>query len=336
MVKSAVTILTFTNLDFWPLMLNWLRHHSSIALLAMARTRVHMYDNETSVLCTREVERLGHRDHVQCVLAADQANVLDTAFNTTRWRMLKYKLQAAHAAIESQVASGDLASPVIILDADALILSAPCLLEWVSFGEDIVMQTETLVGCPTDVFKALGFGLNTGVGMFRPAAYSLLDAVLRNWRRHHFRYLEVCADQEMFSGYILRYAAPSWTDFPNTLQLNQTASPFVSTRKTFNTTSTLNASSRSLVLSLRLLNFSRWPNNAADKRIEPYKFSVDRRLEYKWLLDRSSFYRYRNRSDIVHIFYAINESERCMCHLQSGSAELKRSKFRRRNLWYLD
>ena len=132
-------------------------------------------------------------------------------------------------------------TPVILMDADAMIQSQACFDELMAYPEDMVAQMEGTRACPVREFDMLGFTINTGVILFRPTVLRVLEQVvqLRDEATQGYPYHAHCYDQEILNG-IVAHANPHWVDLYSVLRFSPALQPPMPT------------------LSLRLLNPDRW------------------------------------------------------------------------------
>ena len=160
-------------------------------------------------------------------------------------------------------------SPVVLMDADAMVLARACFDELFAYDEDMVAQMEGHLACPASAEQSLGFTINTGMIMFRPAMLGVLELLveLRDnatcvqpgpWKSHEesrtscpgshvgYRYRAHCSDQEILNT-IVRGSHPRWTTYGSVLQFTP-ARAWATPR--------LMSSKRDL--SVRMLDANRW------------------------------------------------------------------------------
>jgi len=211
---------------------------------------------------------------------------------------LAYKFQAA---LDTLINTRE---PVILLDLDALVLRRECFDEWLAHPEDVVLQVGGAPGCPSGwPFKVLGVGLNSGAMLIRPSAAWLLSAALSLREQQQpvalgdtlpparvlphsstlFPYVAHCYEQELLVFAVLA-ADPLWRRFPFELSLmlgERSVSSRLGSRGSWRAFApderhtprwqiverTLRASRLSHVLSMRMLNYSRWAGGPKPIRI---------------------------------------------------------------------
>ena len=132
-----------------------------------------------------------------------------------------YKMRATIRHLKEQ------ASPVVLMDADAMVLDRACFDELFAYEEDMVAQMEGHLACPAAVEESIGFTINTGMILFRPSMLAVLELLVElrdnqtctqaaDWMRHEhsritcprnesqgtrigYRYRAHCSDQEILN-----------------------------------------------------------------------------------------------------------------------------------------
>ena len=179
-----------------------------------------------------------------------------------------YKMRATIRHLKEQ------ASPVVLMDADAMVLDRACFDELFAYEEDMVAQMEGHLACPAAVEESIGFTINTGMILFRPSMLAVLELLVElrdnqtctqaaDWMRHEhsritcprnesqgtrigYRYRAHCSDQEILNT-IVRFSRPHWTTYGSVLQFTPTR--YVSTPHLARSKQTL---------SVRMLDARRW------------------------------------------------------------------------------
>ena len=210
---STWRFLIVANEKYFPLVLNAITYYGAFPD-GGPPIEFHATDDAGLALC-----RALSSSRVTCVRGdgcCDQSRMSGLEFFE---RILLFGLQTAHKVL---VSTG---LPVLLLDADALVLRPACFDEWLSIDEDVVAQVGGCPLCTPHACEILGSAFNTGAILFKPRSAILLDQVVgkynawnANNRTGHL-FLKTCYNQELFNEELLLHR-PRWLSFPNILSID--------------------------------------------------------------------------------------------------------------------
>ena len=237
MPASASVITVAGGERFVPILQNAILHMRS--LRDAPPLHVHCLDDKVWSACTNLSDANVHCVRPSTCCLPEHGRIAPSARVGPHYNHLEALLTYKLVAVKAQLAATG--RPVILLDADALVLRGGCFDEWLAYNEDIVMQTGGPPGCPDEAFRPMGFGLNTGAILVRPGAARWLKSTLA-MRDRGYPYNHVCFEQELFVTAVKR-ARPMWRAFPEVLVLRPQRDGHRYDPP---------------AITLRLLNFSRW------------------------------------------------------------------------------
>ena len=225
--------------------------------------------------------------------------------------------------------------PVLLLDADAMVISPACFDELAGFDEDIITQLGTQYNpCPAFAADRLGFHINLGVTLYRPTALPFLNAVwqirefqmpptcTKGWAGGCHKYLHHCHEQELLHVHLVR----SQLEWRETLAVLQVTPPHQG-----------GAGNPTPTTSVRLLDLLRWGHTFPEAELlNGVTMRVDARLDGRRNVSRD--YRVqarckRNGKGIRWSHWCRQPSDFCVIH--PTGVKNKSQLFEERGLWYL-
>ena len=245
--STMIHIIMVTNSLYWPLVHNAIIHYAQLPAASTApglvlQLHAHGLDDGAHASCINLT--LGHRGAAAMVECVRAHGCCDGYANREQMKeiVLMYKMRAVEAWLTLN------AEPVVLLDADSLVLTRECFRQWVQVPSHVVAQFGGCPLCTPHQCSVLGSSFNTGVALFRTAAVAILRRVLSRYDRwlstnrshtqspfHHH-----CYDQELFNDELIRQS-PRWLDFGKLLTVQVHLNP------------------SHVHLNLTILKFSNWP-----------------------------------------------------------------------------
>jgi len=273
-VLAMIDAIVVADQNFISLLSNNLLHASSA--LPELRIIAHCLDAATHAACERVISGDGSR-HI-CVRAT---LVLQTLYNVKgtiitmakelrKEAVLLYKLRAVRNHL-----SQSRHFEVMLLDADAMILTSGCLAAWRSAEEDIITQIGGCPGCTSASCARLGVAANTGMMIVRQTSLPWLTRLLnhRYNRTEPFGYDSHCYEQALFNQHVAN-SGPRWLAFPHVLEMR-------SAQRSAGPEASLSAVHSPRPLRLRLLNHSEWPASPSIGAIHVWPALCPSRTEWR-------------------------------------------------------